>query len=189
MRSIYIIVGVITFFLASMTPQLTLAQDKKCSRDDARSVRDNPNDTADLLGITFYAGTLEKDNQTDAVVAAYIDNALRWCWYYDTSKNTNTEALELDEWYGRIFVTISVDNGKSDELNAFTANGWISSYGLGAGPRVGAIIEIDPLNSGQVLNGTYIISKTEDGLTNTVIVNGAQFWNDVGIIICFEQTR
>lgn len=178
MRSITIIVGIITFFLASIPPQLTLAQDNKCSRDDARFVRDNANDTAELLGITFYAGTLEANNQTDAVVTAYIDNALRWCRYYDTSRKTNTAALELDEWNGRMFVTMSVDNGASGELNAYTANGWISSYGLGAGPTVGAIIEIDPLNLGQVLNGTYIISKTEDGLTNAVIVDGAQYWND-----------
>jgi hypothetical protein len=176
-RFFYLIIVIIAFALTSMTPSLTMAQDKKCSGSDARLIRDYPNDTVEILGRTIYAGTLTTDNQTDAVIASYIGTGLQWCWYYDTSRKTNSEALELDEWGGRIFVTIAVNNGNSDELNAFAVGGWIPSYGLGAGPRVGVILEIDPLNYGQVLRGTYVISKTADGLTNTVIVHGTQFWD------------
>ena len=178
MRLFYIVVGVVVFSLVNLTPYPALAQTRSCSRNDANLIRERPNDTVEFLGITLYSGAIKTNGQTDAVVTAYIGKSLRWCRYYDTSLSTNTEALQLDEWGGRVFVTITADNGASQELNDFTINGWISSYGLGAGPRVAVVVEIDPINDGQVLRGTYVISKTVDGLTNTLIVDGTQFWGD-----------
>lgn len=178
MRFVYIMIGIIAVTLVSMTTQQTLAQDKKCTRDDAKLIRESPYDTAELLGITLYSGTFKTDGQTDAVVAAYLGNVLRWCRYYETTIGTNSEAHGLDEWGGRIFLTIAVDNGNSEELNSYTVGGWIPSYGLGAGPRASVVVEIDPFDDGEVIRGTYVISKTEDGLTNTTIVDGVQFWDN-----------
>lgn len=174
-RWFYIMIGIVVFTLVSMTPQPTVAQDKTCSKEDAKSIREHPNDTVGYLGITLYSGTIKQDGQYDAVVTAYIGKALRWCRYYDSSVDTNSEAHQLDEWGGRVFVTITADNGSSETLNSFTATGWMPSYGLGAGPKVAVVVEIDPIDGGRVLKGTYVISKTEDGLTNSVIVDGTQF--------------
>ena len=178
MRCFYIIVGVIIFSLASRTPHTTFAQDQDCSRNAAKIIKEHPTDTVEILGNTLYSGAIKKDSQFDAVVAAYINDSFRWCRYYDTEFSTNSEAHHLNEWGGRIFVTITVDNGNSNELNSYTANGWMPSYGLGAGPRAAVVLEIDPLKGGDVLRGTYVISKTEDGLTNTIIVDGVQYWDD-----------
>lgn len=182
MRWFYIMIGIIVFSLASMTLQSTVAQETSCSNQDAKLIREHPNDTVEFLGITLYSGAIKQNGQYDAVVAAYIEESFRWCEYYDTSINTNSEAHLLDEWGGRVFATITADNSTSETLNEFTATGWISSYGLGAGPRVAVVIEIDPTNDGQVLKGTYIISKTEDGLTNSVVVDSVQFWDNKVII-------
>ena len=179
MRFCHIIMLVIMgFIFALVTPQVTWTQEEKCNKEDAKLVRDKPNSTVGYQGMTLYAGAIENRRQTDAIVAAFIEKQFRWCRYYDMSQNTNSEAHQLDEWDGRVFVTITADNKTSEYLNEFTQNGWIPSYGLGEGPQVAVVVEIDPISGGWVQNGTYIISKTEDGLTNSVIVHGVQYWDE-----------
>jgi hypothetical protein len=131
-RWFYIMMGIVVFTLVSMTLQPTVAQDKECSKEDAKLIREHPNDTVDYLGTTLYSGTIKQNGQYDAVVTAYIGNAHRWCRYYDESVKTNSEAHGLNEWGGRVFVTITADNGSSETLNSFITTGWMPSYGLGA---------------------------------------------------------
>jgi len=150
-----------------------------CRESEARMIRDNPNDTLEFQGIRLYSGSIEGTNHYDALVVAYQDGAgFRWCRRYESDLSTSTHAQQLDEWNGRFFVTLTVDEATS-ALEEVASGGWISSYGLGAGPVVGLILEIEPYVNGAVQRGTYVISKTEDGLTNSVVIYGVQYYDDV----------
>lgn len=165
-------------WLLVFTPSPADAQRRKidCTQAEADYIRDGRYyDTLEVLGTTLYSGYIETNNQEDALVAAYIGNNFRWCRRYETGI-ANSRARQLDEWGGRVFVILAVDS-PSPELDAFTIDGWLPNYGTDGGPTVGVVLEIEPHVNGEPKRGTYIISKTADGLTNAVVMYGVQAYD------------
>lgn len=147
-----------------------------CEKSEADYIRNGRYyDTLEFMGITLYSGYIEKDNREDALVVAYIGNNFHWCRRYET-ESPNSRAQQLDEWGGRVFVILRVDQA-SRELDAFATGGWIPQYGVFDGPQVGLVLEIEPYVNGEPKRGTYIISKTEDGRTNSVVMYGVQAYD------------
>lgn len=169
-----VILALFSALIGLINPQVSDASRVDCTRSEAKLIRANANDSLEYQGIILYSGSIEGKNHYDALVVAYIGDNLHWCRRYETDDDTSTHAEQLDGWGGRIFVTITTDGG-TGELDTYTVAGWQPTYGLGRGPQAATILEIDPTQSGEVMNGTYVISKTEDGLTNTVIIYGVQF--------------
>ena len=172
----FIIFSMVVLHIFLIDTSTSQAQERRidCSRSDAQYIRDNAYDSLEFLGIRLYSGSIEGKNHYDALVAAYDSAGLKWCRRYEVDTSASSYALDLNEWGGRIFVTLSV-NEATGVLEAYAANGWLPSYGLGAGPEVGLILEIEPYINGSVLNGTYVLSHTADGLTNSVIIYGVQY--------------
>ncbi len=173
----FILACMVVGFIWVASSPVSDAQRRKidCTKDDAHEIRENYYDTLEFLGTTLYSGYIETNDQDDAIVAGYIGNAFQWCRRYET-ETVNTRAQQLDEWGGRVFVILTVDE-RSAQLDSFATGGWISSYGAFDGPQVGLVLEIDPLVNGEPELGTYIISKTIDGQTNSVVMYGVQAYD------------
>lgn len=174
MRYSHIVLGVLVTLLLGLSPQFVQAKEG-CTLSEVRHIIDQPNDVLDFLGTTLYAGAIKTQNQYDAVVVGFKRGEFVTCKVYERNVNVSTDATSLNEWGGRVFLTLTTNRG-SRELDAYAAGGWIPTYGRGSGPQVALVLEIDADN-GKVERGTYVISKTEDGLTNSVIVDGVQFYN------------
>jgi|GEM_PF-1739407 len=173
----FIIFSMVIFSVVLISVSTSYAQERRidCSRAEADYIRNNAYDSLEFLGLRLYSGSIEGRNHYDALVVAYGHAGLHWCRRYEVDTTASSYALDLNEWGGRVFVTLSV-NEATGVLESYAANGWLPSYGLGAGPEVGLILEIEPHINGAVLNGTYVLSKTVDGLTNSVVVYGVQYY-------------
>lgn len=174
LSNLIISLGVICI-LFGLTTQTVLAK-KDCTNAEAKTIQDHANDSVEYLGTFFYSGAFKRGGQLDAAVVGFKRGSFVTCKIFETSLSINTEAEGLNEWGGRVFVTITTNRG-SGLLDSYASNGWIPSYGNGSGPQVALVLEIDPINDAAVKAGTYVISQTAEGLTNTAIVNGVQFYD------------
>ena len=118
-----IMLSVLVCLLLGLTPQVVLAK-KDCSLSEVRHVVEHPNDVQEFLGTKLYTGAIERQNHYDAVVVGYKRGEFNVCKVYETDPNVSTIATQLNEWGGRVFVTL-VTNGNVPELNPYTVNGWI----------------------------------------------------------------
>ncbi|WP_291782973.1 hypothetical protein [Cecembia sp.] len=90
-------------------------------------------------------------------------------------------------WFeGRLFAVFSVDGGStaSTYINAhqvragsFT-NVFQSGYERGGGPKVSVVCEIDP-NNGQIIRGTFLTARLNNGNTNTLNVRKISYRNGI----------
>ena len=130
MRSRLIVKSLMLLLLLAIIPTMvTFAVPEKCTVAEANAVRSHHNRHLHYNSADYYAGSREVSGQLDAIVAVFSGNHLDWCWIYDED-DANTVANTLDQWNGRMFISISVDGPDSD-LSKFTGGGWLSSYGVG----------------------------------------------------------
>ncbi len=128
-------------------------------------------------GATYYTGLHQAGGDNQNPVAAAF-GAQSWCVddYETTGADGRGEGLLSDQ--GRLYAVFSIDgaeNPTEQDLRRFTADGWLSSYGSGGGPRVSVVLRLDPA-SGRVwqqdgaYQGTYLLSRLSSGETNTLEV-------------------
>lgn len=170
-----VVVAVLLVLVALPSP-VYAAVPEKCNRTQADALKANYTGVASVEGTNMYSGYRLVDGHYDALVAAFSGGLYKWCIILDRDKDANTQAVNIEQWYGRVYVTVTVDAPDSDLVD-YTQGGWLPTYGWGSGPQVAAVFELD-FHTGNIVNGTFIYSKTVDGLTNSVIVDGVQHWDD-----------
>lgn len=88
-------------------------------------------------------------------------------------------------WFeGRLFAVFSVDGGSTSQyyINAHQVkagafnNVFQSGYERGGGPKVSVVCEIDP-NNGQIIKGTFLTARLNNGNTNSLQVRKIAYKN------------
>ncbi|MEM6430742.1 MAG: hypothetical protein AAF708_15995 [Deinococcota bacterium] len=121
----------------------------------------------------IYVGTWQRTtNDQDPLVASINTTTNTINWLRNDYENVPPDGRGngvLVTATGELYVAFSVDGG-SNTYNFAAANGWLTSYGMGGGPKVGVLVQLDPTN-GAPLQGTFITAVLSNGNTNSLTIN------------------
>jgi hypothetical protein len=124
-------------------------------------------------GNDIYIGTWQKTGSNQNPIIASINpntNTINWVRsdYEDTPVDGRGNGL-LVTASGELYAAMSVDGG-SNSFNFAAGSGWLNSYGMGGGAKVGVIVKIDP-TTGTPQAGTFVTAVLSSGNTNTLNIN------------------
>ncbi|WCL49045.1 hypothetical protein [Leptospira sp. GIMC2001] len=102
-------------------------------------------------------------NNQDAFVQRLEGGSPIWCYYYDRSA-ADTRGERILYSNNELFVAFTTDGGNADFRT--TANAVQNSYGRGGGPKVIYLARLN-LETGAIVNATYLGARLNDGRTNT----------------------
>ena len=118
---------------------------------------------------TIYIGTHQAtvDNQ-NPIVASFTAGNLDWLVSsYETGGPDGRAVGILWDGGNALYVAMTIAGGGSG-IEAFTINGWQTSYGTGGGAPVTVLLRLNT-QSGQPIAGSFAIARLSNGSTNTVV--------------------
>lgn len=119
--------------------------------------------------VTVFAGyrQVSATNQ-NPILVAFDGTTQIWCRDDYDSSGADSRAFGVVNIGGTFYAVFSADGGNVSFSGS--VNGWQPSYGVGGGPRVSAVVELNATN-GNIVGGTFIIARLQNGDTNTANVS------------------
>jgi hypothetical protein len=123
---------------------------------------------------TFYAGfTQAASNNQNPVLARFDNGQQTWCREdYETTRDDSRGYGLVWDGGDRLYAAFSVTGtqGTPDQdFRRFATTGWLNSYGLGGGPQVAVIAQVDP-NTGDITTASFLSALQSNGTSNTLRV-------------------
>lgn len=123
---------------------------------------------------TFYAGFTQVAATNQNPVLARFDNGQQtWCRDdYETTRDDSRGYGLVWDGGDRLYAAFSVTGtqGTPDQdFRRFATTGWLNSYGLGGGPQVAVIAQVDP-NTGNITTASFLSALQSNGTSNTLRV-------------------
>lgn len=131
---------------------------------------------------------VSSDNKNPIVVR--FDNGRRiWCRNNIEITGDDGEGYgllwnEANLLYG-VFSATGTQGTATQDYRRFTANGWLTSYGSGGGPRVSVLLQLNP-TTGQPIRGTFINAVRSDGRTNSLVVRNLE-WTGRHVVVTADS--
>ena len=138
-----------------------------------------------LAGNDIYIGSHQATSINQNPIVASINpntNTINWIRsdYEQTGVDGRGNGL-LVTGSGELYAAMSVDGG-SNSFNFAAGSGWLNSYGLGGGAKVGVVVELDPA-TGAPQAGTFVTAVLNSGNTNTLNINNLGVDSSGNIIV------
>lgn len=135
---------------------------------------------------TIYIGYNQASgNNQNPIIARYDSGTRVWCRddYETNGDDGRGYGIYWDgtTLYGAFTATGTQGDSTSD-YRRFTANGWLTSYGQGGGPRVAVILRIDPSN-GEPTGGTFLTARLSNGNSNSLSITGLSLLDNGNLIV------
>lgn len=135
---------------------------------------------------TIYIGYQQVSSTNQNPRLARFDNGVRtWCKsdYEVTNDDGTGYGLIWDGesvLYG-VFSATGAQGLPSQDFRRFATSGWLTSYGVGGGPRIAIVAQINPA-TGNVARATFLRSVRSDGKTNSLRVKGLS-WTGTSLVV------
>ncbi|MEM9983019.1 MAG: hypothetical protein AAF734_11025 [Bacteroidota bacterium] len=141
-------------------------------------------EATDSQGNTYTVGLdqVQSDNQDPFVRKVDANGDEVWRYTYESTPVDGRAVLVTIDAEGNPWVVFTVDGGSNDndyiskkriQEGAFS-NVYANSYGSGGGPKVSIITQIDA-ERGEIMKGTFVTARTNDGRTNTLEITKIGF--------------
>lgn len=125
-------------------------------------------------------GTLQVSKKNQNPIVAFFQNDKQvFCRKDLDATPVDARAIAVTADKEHLFVAFSTDGGSSNPIafRRFTKNGWQKSYGNGGGAKVIVLLKILKTD-GEVVGGTYVTARKDDGKTNSIIVKKLTYENN-----------
>ncbi|MGD1839493.1 MAG: hypothetical protein ACFB0B_01135 [Thermonemataceae bacterium] len=144
----------------------------------------NNAEATDNQGNTYTVGfdQVQADNQDAFVRKVDADGNEIWRYIYESTPVDGRAVLVTIDNEGNPWVVFTVDGGSNNndyitrkrvQEGAFS-NVYANSYAMGGGLKVSIITKINA-ESGEIMKGTFVTARTNDGRTNTLEITKIGF--------------
>ena len=157
------------------------------STDSIATLTNRGNPSISQGNTNFFAGFAQVNSSNqDPRLARYDNGTLTWFGsdYEVTGADSRAHGLLWDGG-SNLYAVFTVDGTQgnaSQDFRRFAANGWLSSYGAGGGPRAAVLARLDA-NTGNIASATYLRAQLSNGNTNTITVDNLSFDNSGNVVV------
>lgn len=173
-RLIFINTLVFTVLLTN-TGQVQAASNCEFGTSGAVMVKETP-----LKDGIVKLGTLQvsKNNQ-NPIVAFFQSGKQVFCRKDIDASPVDARAIAATADKEHLYIAFSTDGGANNPIafTRFTKSGWQKSYGKGGGAKVIVLLKIRKAD-GEIVAGTYLTARKDDGKTNSIVVKKLAYENN-----------